>query len=157
MEKKQGGVIDGGAVIIDDGPGKGGESNALLGLLVNLQLTSDDRLEKLADPNYKKHKLDKKPVDLMVYSKSGDSVTFKIEDVVSFHVSTVLEQVDCWLTADSFVIRVSATCMELPTGPVPPKYVYEMPDSGPIKRIEVSFKVGSYVCEGSARLKLEYK
>jgi hypothetical protein len=148
---KKGPIVNGGAVIIDDGGGVGGQRMGR-SVALNTTLTSDDRLMKLADEDYKKDTLSKKLTALTITAKAtGETATFKIEEIVSFAVFTAVEDFKCSVAPNSAVIRASAACME--SG----KYQYALTDSGAIKRVEVSLKVGAYAYEGSAKLKLEYE
>ena len=145
------GPLNGGAVIIDDGPGKIGELVARGTDDKNLRLLSMVRLEGLV--KYRKDKLKKKPLSLTIEA-AGEEISFMADRVVSFSVRTELEAFSCLLDGDTVVIKASDACTETRNGQ---DYIYVLPDSGQIKGIEVSLKVGSFVYEGRARLTLEHK
>ncbi len=153
-KQKQGGVIDGGAVIIDDGPGLGGESKVPNALAAGFRLGSKIRLAKLKEKDFRKDTLAKAPSTLTIQAATGEKISFNVDEVVSLRVSSELEDFKCFLAANSVVVKASDTCTETQ---ISNEWVYQVPGSGLITRIEVTLKFGSYLYEGSASLTLKHK
>lgn len=138
MAKKQGkgGIVNGGAVIIDDGSGLRPGSRA--GKAMDVRLDSTDFNVDGLTATIPCHLLENLKTERVVVHYHGE-IVYKWSEVKSFKVSASKGRVSGDLAADTLVLKANRKLSRKPA----PKNVFTLDQSGSIKRIEVDLTNGS--------------